>query len=376
MGFGCINAPSVGTSGQFESRLVQEIAFYLFVKDFRDRHNGGVFTSERAYLWERAPNDPNSLTIFDMMSVYFRNWVPPARFREDPSTRREGGFRKPDGMGISPKKVDGTIVTELIEVKPADNYRAAETQMREMLEKLESGIKAYIEEQRTIKSLDPGIRPEAYKFIGSPYIPPVRYCSFPLTPLNTQSPAVLRWICYKPTRNYRMQFLDNQTLVPPERAGIILYEIHSLDLKQSQEAFNTLPESIRQNIQEGVARTIRLNRAGYDLRLAPWDPDVFARNAAAKQALRDQMVVAGGLLLIGVVLLCVFAPPAGAAAAGVVGAELAAEATVATSVATVAEPVFLGYRVAPMLRIGGELVRYEEVIDPVIEVANKVSGAM
>src|SRR5215469_12321407 len=160
MNYGCPGLPTRGTeegpggSRHFESRLAQEIAFYLFVKDFKDRHGGGIFASERSYLTEKVPDDPNSTLLFEMMSIYFRNWVPPAAFRGNPSTRKEGGMRKPDGMGISPKKADGTVVTELIEVKPVANPTDGETAMKQMLGKLKDGMKGYIQEARTLKSFD------------------------------------------------------------------------------------------------------------------------------------------------------------------------------------------------------------------------------
>jgi hypothetical protein len=204
MKYNCLNATAVKTKGAYESRLAQEIAFYLFVKDFKDRHGGGVFASERSYLWEKEPADKNSDLLFDVMGTYFRNWVPPRSFRKNPATRKEGGMRKPDGMGISPKKADGAVVTEFIEVKPADNSKDGETQMAEMIDKMKEGIKGHIEEQRAIESFDPGIRAESYKFIGSPYIPSLANCSYPLTPINNASPGEMRWICYKPTRSYRV----------------------------------------------------------------------------------------------------------------------------------------------------------------------------
>jgi len=373
MGFGCPEYVSESSKAG-EPRLAQEIAFYLFAKDFKQRHDGGVFTSERAYLWEKDPQDPNSGLIFDMMATFFRNWVPPTRFRQDPSTRREGGQRKPDGMGISPLKSDGTIVTELIEVKPYDTPRDAESQMRDMLRKLTDGMKGYIEEQRAIKSFDPGIRADSFKFVGSPFLPSSSDIMFPLTPIDLQSPTEMRWICYKPTLRYRRPLAQFSAVVP-EQEGIILYEIHTVDLRRSREAFDALPESMRRAIQQAFVKAVRENRASQELRLVPWAADMFERNAAAKQKLREQMVVAGAALLLGVVLLCVLVPPAGAAAAGVVGGEVAT-ATAAEATAVTVEEVFLGYRVAPMIRVGGQLLRYEEVLEPAGEVASDLSRAV
>jgi hypothetical protein len=373
MGFGCSDMRSRPTRAG-EPRLAQEIAFYLFAKDFKDRHDGGVFTSERAYLWEKDPQDLNSQLIFEMMYTFFRNWVPPSRFKKDPSTRREGGQRKPDGMGISPKKGDGSIVTELIEVKPVDNPKDGETQMRDMLSKLNDGMKGYIEEQRALMSFDPGIRAESYKFIGSPFIPSSNNLLFPLTPLNIQSPTEMNWICYKPTLAYRRP-LGQFSPIVQEREGVILYEIHTIDLRQSKDAFDALPVPIRQSIQHAFVQAVRRNRADQELRLVPWAPDAFARNAAAKQKLREQMLLLGAAMVVGVILLCVFAPPAGAAAAGVVGGEVASLTAAETSAVAV-EEVFVSYRVAPMVRVAGQLMRYEEVLDPVSEVASDVIKAV
>ena len=120
--------PTRGTRGSAngrrkwdESDWAGQVAFLRFVEDFKDRHKGGVFLSQRDYLTQTYPDDGNMTTLLQMMSAYFRNWVPPAAFRQNPSTRKEGGPRKPDGLGISPLKPDGTIVVGLLEVKQANN---------------------------------------------------------------------------------------------------------------------------------------------------------------------------------------------------------------------------------------------------------------
>lgn len=229
-----------------------------------------------------------------------------------------------------------------------------------------------------MESFDPGIRAESFQFTGSPFIPSLANCSFPLTPLNNASPGEMRWICYKPTRSYRIQLLPGLDTSPSARQGVILYEIHSVDLRKAKEVFDQLPQNIRQGIQQAFARAVRQNKAGNELRLNPLDPDLFARNAAATKKIREQMVFMGGAILVGVVLLCVFMPPAGAAAAGVVGGEVAAMAAAETAapLAVAGEEVFLGYRVAPMIRVAGEAIRYEEAINPAIDLAEDVGRAM
>jgi hypothetical protein len=82
-------------------------AYVQFDRDFRSRYGGGIVVGQLTYQRLATPTDPAIQFILDALQVYFRNWWSPKNLS------REGGFRKPDGMGISPA---GRII-EIIENK-------------------------------------------------------------------------------------------------------------------------------------------------------------------------------------------------------------------------------------------------------------------
>jgi hypothetical protein len=355
-----------------ESDWAEQVAFLRFVDDFKRRQNGGVFLSQTEYLTQQYPSDGNTTTLFQMMSTYFRNWVPPAAFRRSPSTRSEGGPRKPDGMGISPVKSDRTIVCELVEVKPADNLADGKAQLAEQLSKLRDGMKAYLDELRAIQSMDPGIREDRFQFVGSPFVPKPQHLTFPLFNLSNQSPAELSWVCYQPTIDLR-RFLGDFTPPNPENDGIILYHIHTLDLRRSVDAFKALPKNIKQAIKDAFAAANRRNQAGAPT-LTPW---ATASGRAAKDALRDQLILAGAVVVVGIVLLCVFQPefaPAGAQAITGI-AEAAAASTPADELLanSLVEEVFTSYRVPTYFRVGeSAFATHDEALEFALDVAEEM----
>jgi hypothetical protein len=111
--------------------LYAEIAAcLLFRTDFLKRKSGGVVVTQLTYNTLATPTDPDIQFVFDAMSVYFRNWWSPK------NPNREGGFRKPDALGISP----GGREIEIIEVKPQDRYQEGIDQLNEMIGKIKKGL--------------------------------------------------------------------------------------------------------------------------------------------------------------------------------------------------------------------------------------------
>jgi hypothetical protein len=356
-----------------ESDWAEQVAYLRFVEDFKSRFNGGVFIAQRDYLTQQYPSDPNTQTLFDMMGAYFRNWVPPGAFRKNPSTRSEGGMRKPDGMGISPVQPDKTIVSELIEVKPADRLDDGKMQLHDELTKLQDGMKSYLNELRTIQSMDPGVREDRYRFVGSPFVPRPQHLTFPLFSLSDQSPAEISWVCYRPTVDLR-RYLGQFTPPDPDTDGIILYHIHAVDLRRSVQAFNSLPKSLRQAVKQAFVTASRQRATGPSL--VPW---ATSSARAAKNALRDRLLIAGAVVVVGLVLLCVFQPefaPVAIESAGglaeAAGASTAADEALASSMV---DEVFTGYRVPMFYRVAGEsFATHDEALDFALDVVDEMQS--
>jgi hypothetical protein len=356
-----------------ESDWAEQVAFLLFTEQFKERHGGGVFISQHGYRTQTIDDNPSAATLFEMMNVYFRNWVPPEAYKWDPGTRKEGGFRKPDGLGISPTYPDGQVFTELIEVKPVDKVSDGQQQLKDMLDKLRDGMRGWLDEERTVMSLDPGINESKFKFLGSPFIPSERHMGFPLTDLTNQTPAEVSWVCYRPTERLRRP-LGQFSTPNPQNDGLILYEIHTLDLRQSAEGYRALPQQIRDGIREAYLQYRRARRSA-EPRLVPWEADYLTREAEARKKLQAQLMVAGVALLVGIIILCILAPPAGAAAAGTFAG--AAETVTGETVAEVVmEEAFVNYRVPAMVRVAlpGEAVSEGEAVEAALDFARALRG--
>jgi hypothetical protein len=121
-------------------------AYFQFENDFKARHGGGIVLGQLTYKNLGTPTDPATQFIIEALKVYFRNWWSPA------NVSREGGFRKPDGLGISP----GGRVIEIIEVKPYHSAKDGTTQLNEMITKIRDGLNGYYQEEctRTATSVD------------------------------------------------------------------------------------------------------------------------------------------------------------------------------------------------------------------------------
>jgi hypothetical protein len=359
-----------------ESDWAEQVLFLRFIEDFKRRMGGGVFISQRDYLTQQYPGDGVTNTLFQMMSTYFRNWVPPGAFRQSPSTRKEGGPRKPDGMGISPPQRDGSIICELIEVKPVDNLADGKQQLNEQLSKLRDGMKAYLEELRTIQSVSPAINENTFKFIGSPFVPGPADLTFPLFSLSDQSPGDISWVCYQPTLDLR-RALGQFTPSNPENDGILLYHIHTLDLRRSVQAFQALPKELRRAIREAFMAARKANNAVAPT-LTPW---ATHSGRAAKAALRDQLLIAGAVVVVGVIVFCIFQPefaPAGAGAiSGIADAAVATTAADEALAGTMVEEVFTSYRVPTFFRVGADaFATHEEAMEFALDLVEDMKAGV
>jgi hypothetical protein len=129
----CLGLPcresSTGPAGVPDWLVAETAAFLMFRSDFLSRYPGGIVVNQLTYRNIAKPSDPDTQFVLDALDVYFRNWWSPR------NVSREGGFRKPDGLGIS----SGGRVIELIEVKPVKNYSDGVEQLNDMIERIKPG---------------------------------------------------------------------------------------------------------------------------------------------------------------------------------------------------------------------------------------------
>src|SRR5262249_51159324 len=134
-----------------------------------------------------TPTDPTVQFVLEAMQVYFRNWWS----KKDAS--RPGGFRKPDGLGISP---NGNTI-EIIEVKPYYLYRDGVQQLNEMIDIIKGGLQSYYQEESARRMASVGPDPSNYITVkGSPWRPSGEGLEIPLLDPSSKEIA---WICFRPT---------------------------------------------------------------------------------------------------------------------------------------------------------------------------------
>jgi hypothetical protein len=129
----CRDLPCRGSrtyGGIGEWYYAETAAFERFQSNFLNRHRGGLVINQDNYKGVGS-QDRGIVYVLSSLRDYFRNWWS----RRNPS--REGGSRKPDGLGISP----GGRVIEIIEVKPSNRYLEAVDQLNEMIEKIKDGLR-------------------------------------------------------------------------------------------------------------------------------------------------------------------------------------------------------------------------------------------
>lgn len=199
----CRDLPCRGSRtyrGIGEWYYAETAAFERFQSNFLQRHRGGLVINQDNYKREGS-QDRGIDYVLRALREYFRNWWS----RQNPS--REGGSRKPDGLGISP---NGRVI-EIIEVKPANRYLEAVDQLNEMIEKIKDGLQASNEERYMGCPVHVDVK-------GSIWKPEGRYLVERLPDVAGADEEA--WICFKPT----LTLPDGSVPVN----GVILYEIHAL----------------------------------------------------------------------------------------------------------------------------------------------------
>jgi hypothetical protein len=274
-------------------------AYFQFEKDFKARHGGGIVLGQLTYKNLGTPTDPDTQFIIEALKVYFRNWWSPA------NVSREGGFRKPDGLGISP----GGRVIEIIEVKPYHSAKEGTTQLNEMITKIKDGLNGYYQEECTRTATSVGPDPANYVTVkGSPWRPSGVGLVIPLLP-DPRTEEV-SWVCYRPTLR-----ADAAEGAPPD--GVILYEIHFIDKKRIQQQ---IPQDVAERIAEAHARRRQA---------AEWNPfatNYVRQNPKDAALMRDLALTLGVAAAVAIVVVAViYAAPL------VVGGAAAASGTAATA---------------------------------------------
>jgi hypothetical protein len=190
----------------FEWQYAEDTAFFYFRNYFEALYRGGLVINQANYL--RVDSEDRQIRfVLNALSVYLRNWWSKA------NPKREGGARKPDGLGISP----GGRVIEVVEVKPADMRHEAEIQLNEVIGKIRDGLEAYYEERSIERGISLPFDPKAIVVKGSSWRPKGNELVIPLK--SPDSVTENAWICFKPSVR------PSQSGTLPEE-GVILYEIH------------------------------------------------------------------------------------------------------------------------------------------------------
>ncbi|HUA61551.1 MAG TPA: hypothetical protein VML19_22520 [Verrucomicrobiae bacterium] len=216
------NTPDVRRYDEYSSAEV--IAVELFRKDFERRCSGSqtLFITQRDYLTTRS-NSPGIQFLLTMMQEYFRNWVSPN------NPRREGGFRKPDGMAIATR--GRQVCVELLEVKPFHDEADGHNQMQDMLRRLRAGINDFLATQSNRGRFGAG----DFQFAASEWRPQPDEMVCPL--LNPASGPDLTWGCFDAMRHR------------PTVGGVLLYELHSLSFASAVNLSRSIPPAISGRIR-------------------------------------------------------------------------------------------------------------------------------
>lgn len=182
--------PQTSTTRKYEAEVAQLCIRGWFSTYFMAKHPKGIVLTELEYMARttRAPKNPGPLRVgnrmlddlLDVLSDNFR------RFEKD------ADYRKFDVIGISEFADHG----ELLEVTIEDNWRSAATQVHDKLDTLRNTINKLLS------------RPAQWE--ASAWKP--NRVSQSMIPTSGA-----RWVCFEPTHR------------TPPPAGVILYEVHSLN---------------------------------------------------------------------------------------------------------------------------------------------------
>jgi hypothetical protein len=315
--------PSRAIEGAINEPLYAEIgALGPFRTDFLRRYPGGLVLSQLDYQSVSTPGDANTQLILDALDTYFRNWWS----RKNPS--REGGFRKPDGMGIA----RGGSMIELMEVKPYDNYSDGLRQLNEMIGIVKDGLRGYYVERCTRDQATLAFDPSTATVVrGTPWKPGPENLVVPLIPppVNALAPGSkgaqaaaqaaneISWICYKPNLRKLPDGSD-------PAAGVVLYEIHRINKPQAKsrnQLLKLIPEDLARRLASAHANRVQTRQ-----KLVPWAEDYVSHNILDSKFFKQNAKVLGYAALITLVAVAVieFAPPLLASLGELAGGEMAA----------------------------------------------------
>jgi len=332
-----------------EWQYAQAGAFMQFRTYFVGKYGGGLVVGEGGMggldenEWRKAlqTNDRWINFFVDAMRDRFRNWW------SKKNASRPGGFRKPDGMGISP----GGKVIELIEVKPHYMYADGKAQLDESVEIVRNALTDHynlecIKEGRSIE-----FNPVATQIRAAEFRPKHPYLSIPIVTDPKQNE--IAWVCYKPT----LRLLPSGAM---PAAGVVLYEIHNVDRRAASNNPKALPPDLVRRLREAHAKRVQPNGP----QLVPWAVDYANQNKKDMEDLSKLILVLGAIVLVALL-------------AEVIVAELTVVAVVAPESAVVlgeTVEVMVGgsYRVAPqLLRVAAAEYEAAESAEVVVEVAKR-----
>ena len=324
--------PSRKTAGGFQEYDWAETAAYIqFEKDFKSRHKGGIVLNQLTYKLITTPTDTDIQFVLEALQEDFKNWW------SSTNMSREGGYRKPDGLGISP----GARIIELIEVKPYHSYQAGVTQLNEMISLIDFSLRAHYDKKSLREGMSPSYNPNyAVTIKGSPW----KFSNDGLTiPLPVDAATgEIAWICFRPT--LRQAGVD----------GVVLYEIHNIEKNRYQQK---IPDDVAKRLKEAYERQRKANT---------WSPfaQEYARSNPQDAELIKNLTIAIGVVAVValIVVVVVYAAPVVLAATeGVVAAE------------TTTVLVGGSYRIAPLLiRVAVEQKEAVEFAEEVVNVSQKM----
>lgn len=257
----------------------ETIAAELFRMDFERRFGTtAVFISQREYLETRQRSTPAIEFFLSMMREHFRNWVSPRNIR------REGGFRKPDGMGIGMRA--GQVQVELLEVKPYYHEGEGRQQIAEMIRLLRIGLQDFA--RHTVAPN--GMRIEDFVMTPTSWCPRPEQMACPL--FNPDATQELTWATYFAMRG------------PGATGGVALYELHSLPFGNAKSVLSSIPSAVQASMlaacdQFGWQR-IGSSPAAWQQQFVQANPSVAnALRSAAKAATWADVAAALALLFSG-----------------------------------------------------------------------------
>jgi hypothetical protein len=259
-------------------------------------------------------------SVLSRMADNFKNELSRKALRKKVSTTRQGGFLKPDVLGIA--VTNDAIVLELVEVTTYG--QAAETLREDVEHKLNTLRTKVATEDTSVLEAEFYARTPArrtpFSISASKWRPRVDQLILPLyIDSSGGSSTAFEWICYCPTFRF----------FPPNGVdGLILYEVHSTTLPEH------VPQEVLNRIKEEARRKQARDRLAGALTLTPWFDQAYWQNKPADRDLMLALAATAGvatLVLLAVVLAPVVAAAgtataAGATAGGLTGAGALAEA--------------------------------------------------